>query len=295
MGFAFTDIEEQNCNLENQVVSEKTRYGNFFANRATSLGEIDSKSLINTKENQPYNYESASGVFYYGYRYYKADTGKWLNRDPIEERGGINLQAFVNNNGVNYWDYLGFRSYKAIAPRDFMSEMMGGRMPQVRAVARGSSASYGGGGGELVDGFLAGEDPCYNGGSGGSGSGDDDSLLSFTQGLTLSLGFVSIGFGMQIVTDANGNTSKYLYGELGVGLGIGGALTTETGAIDTNSLNNVEGVGLSVTAFAAGGVKGVAGGVFSDGGNNALTGASAGHAGGGGAGISANATYTFKL
>ena len=31
----------------------------------------------------------------------------WLNRDPIGERGGINLYAMVNNNPVDRWDYLG--------------------------------------------------------------------------------------------------------------------------------------------------------------------------------------------
>jgi len=31
----------------------------------------------------------------------------WPNRDPIEEEGGINLYAFVGNDGVNAWDILG--------------------------------------------------------------------------------------------------------------------------------------------------------------------------------------------
>jgi hypothetical protein len=33
--------------------------------------------------------------------------GRFINRDPIEEQGGLNLYAFVRNNGVNTWDYLG--------------------------------------------------------------------------------------------------------------------------------------------------------------------------------------------
>jgi len=33
--------------------------------------------------------------------------GRWLNRDPIGERGGLNLYAFVGNDGVNLWDLLG--------------------------------------------------------------------------------------------------------------------------------------------------------------------------------------------
>lgn len=28
-------------------------------------------------------------VFYYGYRYYDAETGRWLNRDPIGERARV--------------------------------------------------------------------------------------------------------------------------------------------------------------------------------------------------------------
>jgi hypothetical protein len=31
----------------------------------------------------------------------------FLNRDPIEEQGGHNLYAFVRNNAINRWDYLG--------------------------------------------------------------------------------------------------------------------------------------------------------------------------------------------
>jgi RHS repeat-associated protein len=45
---------------------------------------------------------------YYGYRYYAPQTGRWINRDPIEERGGINLYGFVGNDGVSQWDYLGW-------------------------------------------------------------------------------------------------------------------------------------------------------------------------------------------
>ena len=45
--------------------------------------------------------------YYYGYRHYDPRDGRWLNRDPIGERGGANLYAFVGNNGMNWMDYLG--------------------------------------------------------------------------------------------------------------------------------------------------------------------------------------------
>ena len=52
-------------------------------------------------------------VAYYGYRYYDPVTGRWPSRDPIGERGGVNLYGFVGNDVVNRWDYLGLR-WKAL-------------------------------------------------------------------------------------------------------------------------------------------------------------------------------------
>ncbi len=45
--------------------------------------------------------------YYYGFRYYDPQTGRWPSRDPIEERGGMNLYGFVSNDGVNKFDLLG--------------------------------------------------------------------------------------------------------------------------------------------------------------------------------------------
>jgi len=39
--------------------------------------------------------DDETDYLYYGYRYYNASTGRWLSRDPIQEKGGINLHAFV--------------------------------------------------------------------------------------------------------------------------------------------------------------------------------------------------------
>jgi RHS repeat-associated protein len=55
----------------------------------------------------PCSGRNSQGVADYGYRYYDAITGRWPSRDPIEEKGGINLYGFVGNDGVNMWDYLG--------------------------------------------------------------------------------------------------------------------------------------------------------------------------------------------
>jgi len=47
------------------------------------------------------------GVAYYGYRYYDPNTGRWPSRDPIEERGGVNLYGFVTNSPIRVVDILG--------------------------------------------------------------------------------------------------------------------------------------------------------------------------------------------
>ena len=51
--------------------------------------------------------DDETDLLYYGYRYYDESTGRWLNRDPIAERGGANLYGFVYNDPTQKWDYLG--------------------------------------------------------------------------------------------------------------------------------------------------------------------------------------------
>jgi RHS repeat-associated protein len=55
--------------------------------------------------------DDIAGLYYYGYRYYSPVLGRWLNRDPIGEDGGINLYGFVKNGPVNSVDLLGLQDY----------------------------------------------------------------------------------------------------------------------------------------------------------------------------------------
>ncbi len=56
-------------------------------------------------------YDPEIRMYYFGFRYYDPATCKWLNRDPLEESGGLNLYAFCLNDPVNFIDYLGARAY----------------------------------------------------------------------------------------------------------------------------------------------------------------------------------------
>ncbi|WP_205572084.1 RHS repeat domain-containing protein [Akkermansia muciniphila] len=55
------------------------------------------------------------GLIYYNYRHLNPRDGRWISRDPIAEQGGWNLFAFVNNNGIINFDYLG-KGYLARRP-----------------------------------------------------------------------------------------------------------------------------------------------------------------------------------
>ena len=62
-----------------------------------------------------------SGLYYYGFRFYSPALGRWINRDPIGEAGGVNLYQTVGNNPVNLLDPHGLRdpdegSYKGPYP-----------------------------------------------------------------------------------------------------------------------------------------------------------------------------------
>ena len=41
--------------------------------------------------------DDETGLVYYGYRYYDPGTGRWVSRDPIGERGGLNFYAACGN------------------------------------------------------------------------------------------------------------------------------------------------------------------------------------------------------
>ena len=77
-------------------------YSPAGANLATSA--IDNPVLWNSRR-----YDEQTGLHYYKYRYYDPNVGRWLNRDPIAERGGYNLYGFIRNDAANSVDVLGLQ------------------------------------------------------------------------------------------------------------------------------------------------------------------------------------------
>ncbi|MBQ3288657.1 MAG: RHS repeat-associated core domain-containing protein [Kiritimatiellae bacterium] len=62
-------------------------------------------------------YDVETGLYYFGYRFCSPSLKRWLNRDPIEEEGGVNLYGFCRNNAITSFDNDG-RAYFAYRPLD---------------------------------------------------------------------------------------------------------------------------------------------------------------------------------
>jgi|GEM_PF-4861815 len=75
-----------------------------FGNKVASSGSMS--------ESNPFQWSSKyfhqpSGLVAYEYRFYSPQLGRWINRDPIGERGGLNLYGMIDNDAVNDYDILG--------------------------------------------------------------------------------------------------------------------------------------------------------------------------------------------
>jgi RHS repeat-associated protein len=94
----------------NGTVDATHRYAAFGGNGATTT------TAGTFGQRNPYRFstkyldnevETVEGTYYYGYRHYAVALGRWLTRDPIKERGGVALLAYLSNRPVNTDDMLG--------------------------------------------------------------------------------------------------------------------------------------------------------------------------------------------
>jgi RHS repeat-associated protein len=100
---------------------EYSPYGELLTSSTGSYAGLANPFRSSTKY-----YDDETGFYYFGYRYYNPETGRWLNRDPIEERGGLNLYGYVNNNPLSFVDLYGLRDVDLViyvkkenVPNDF--------------------------------------------------------------------------------------------------------------------------------------------------------------------------------
>ena len=92
-------------NTATLAVSGRADYG-AFGERVQQTGVATTLPFgFSSKYTDP-----ETGFAYYGLRYYNPSTGRWLSRDPIEERGGLNLYGMLSNDPLNRNDNMGLNA-----------------------------------------------------------------------------------------------------------------------------------------------------------------------------------------
>jgi len=78
-------------------------------------------------------YDEVTKLYYYKYRHYIPKLGRWSSRDPVEERGGVNLYEFVRNDGLNGWDIFGMLKAGDVIPvfRGSVQGLMGEKCGEI--------------------------------------------------------------------------------------------------------------------------------------------------------------------
>jgi len=95
------------------VVAYVSESGGFEAQYVyTPFGEVMSQSgtmadIFRFRFSTKYQ-DEATGLYYYGYRFYDPELIRFLNRDPIEKDDGDNVYGFAGNDPVTYFDAIGW-------------------------------------------------------------------------------------------------------------------------------------------------------------------------------------------
>ncbi len=89
-------------------------FGNLVILERHPIGAETSARLTYGFSTKPL--EEESGFHYYGYRFYDGRNGRWINRDPVAERGGANLYSTLSNNVASGVDILGKKLLVMVLP-----------------------------------------------------------------------------------------------------------------------------------------------------------------------------------
>ncbi|MEQ5123641.1 RHS repeat protein [Morganella morganii] len=103
---------------EGNIISleEYYPYGGTAVWTARSVAEAEYKTVRYSGKER-----DATGLYYYGYRYYQPWAGRWLSADPAGTMDGLNLFRMVRNNPLRFFDTNG------LAPTEEKSQQAIGR------------------------------------------------------------------------------------------------------------------------------------------------------------------------
>jgi len=116
-----------------QLISQEVYYPNGETAWCAARSTIEAKYKTVRYSGKE---RDATGLYYYGLRYYAPWLMRWVNPDPLGEAGGMNLFCFCGNSPIRNRDVQG------LAPYDVLSEAewRGLEVNRIRIVARGLNA-----------------------------------------------------------------------------------------------------------------------------------------------------------
>src|SRR5262249_4152964 len=86
-----------------QVVLAKYQYDPY----GSILSQSGPLAGVNSYRFSSKEADQNSGLIYFGFRYYEPSLQRWVNRDPIQEGGGLNLYQVTENNPIGKVDFFG--------------------------------------------------------------------------------------------------------------------------------------------------------------------------------------------
>ncbi|QHG65151.2 RHS repeat-associated core domain-containing protein [Pseudomonas putida] len=101
--YAFTD-RLGSCGGEADEVGRITSREEFSAYGDSAGSDEESTEITDRTVRYAGNERDATGLYYYGWRYYQAELGRWLSADPGELIDGANLFRFCRNNPIRLND-----------------------------------------------------------------------------------------------------------------------------------------------------------------------------------------------
>jgi RHS repeat-associated protein len=182
-------------------------YGNLLA----ASGPLADANLYRFSSKE---FHAASGLYYYGFRFYESNLQRWMNRDPMGESFDPNLFRFNYNGPANHVDPNG---ENPLLISGGVGALIGGGFGVITGgVSGGWKGAISGGVGSLVSGGLVGMavNPIAAGAAGGA-----------------------VATGVSEWMKGNDPFSKVGLGQAAIGAGVGGVFGGVGGRLTSHGLD----------------------------------------------------------